>query len=85
MKSKTTSPIELSLLIVKKEENENNNRNAEECNSYSSFSLNKEALLSKKRQWVVNIILLLLIANFSLGAFYFENIFYTGIYAIYKV
>ncbi|KAG4303246.1 hypothetical protein PCK1_000584 [Pneumocystis canis] len=84
MKSKTTSPIELSLLIVKKEENENNNRNAEECNSYSSFSLNKEALLSKKRQWVVNIILLLLIANFSLGAFYFENIFYTGIYAIYK-
>ncbi|KAG5519917.1 hypothetical protein PMAC_000194 [Pneumocystis sp. 'macacae'] len=81
---KASKSIELSHLIIKKKENTNDSDDIEVHREYSVFIRNKEDTLNEKRQWAIKIVLLILIANFSLGVYYFEHIFHNEVYVIHK-
>ncbi|KAG4304543.1 hypothetical protein PORY_001936 [Pneumocystis oryctolagi] len=83
-REEASKPIELSYLIAKEGKNTNNNENTKDYEKYLTFINNKETISNEKRQWIVKIILFILIANFSIGAWYFENIFRTGIHVIHE-
>ncbi|KTW30944.1 uncharacterized protein T551_01496 [Pneumocystis jirovecii RU7] len=82
---KAPKSFELSHLIVKEKENVSDSEDIEVYGGYSVFIKNKEETLNEKRQWAVKIILLALISSFSLGIYYFENIFHSGIYGAYML